>query len=88
MKRWIPLLSLVLLAFAALVVGCAGKAEEISKTQNVELPTVIVCSMDSTGQFSDSSYQVYEYKGKRYVFSSEACMNTVASDPDRYLGGK
>ncbi len=88
MKRWIPLLSSVLIFLTALLTGCAGKVEEISKAQGIELPTVIICSIDSTGDVTDSSYQVYEYQGKRYVFSSEACRSTIASDPEKYLGGK
>jgi YHS domain-containing protein len=85
-RRFVALF--IFAAFAGLL-ACNSQKKEIAKTEQKELPEVIVCSMDSTGSVlltPDDSIPKLEYNGKVYYFSSRECRDAVMKDPAKYLG--
>ncbi len=94
MKRLMPMIFGVVILAGLFLAGCSSKEEaDMSAELNsatgaelAELPTVIVCSTNANGDVTDSSFEVYEYNGKQYVFSSQACRETITSDPEAYFG--
>ncbi len=94
MKRFLIAIPAVVVALV-LAAGCAKKDVSKIETQQAatvgEMPEMVICSIDSTGQVqmtATDSIPRFEYNGKTYYFSSKACRDIIVKEPEKYLGSE